>query len=101
MATAPAESCRSHGEGLGLGQSHSSSALDYSGDTFESSSEEESEAPGSWCSTEDLEGAAVSEALEISSSLAGQSPAGMLSSPCWRPAFHSFKKCRGDLNQRK
>lgn len=102
MASAPAESCRSHGKGLGLSQSHSSSALDYSGDTFESfSEEEESEAPGSWCSTEDLEGAAVSEALEISSSLAGQSPAGMLSSPCSRLAFHSFKKCSGGLNQQK
>ncbi|KAL9836832.1 uncharacterized protein C8orf48 homolog isoform 1-T2 [Geothlypis trichas] len=76
MAAAPAESSRSPGKGLGLSQSHSSSALDYSGDTFESfSEEEESEAPGSWCSTEDLEGAAVSEALESSASLAGQSAA--------------------------
>ncbi|XP_041280339.1 uncharacterized protein C8orf48 homolog [Onychostruthus taczanowskii] len=77
MAAVPAESSRSHGKGLGLSQSHSSSALDYSGDTFESFSEEEeeSEAPGSRCSTEDLEGAAVSEALESSSSLAGQSAA--------------------------
>ncbi|XP_066058475.1 uncharacterized protein C8orf48 homolog [Chamaea fasciata] len=78
MATAPAESSGSHGKGLEMSHSHSSSALDYSGDTFESFSEEEeeeSEAPGSWCSTEDLEGAAVSEALEISASLAGQSPA--------------------------
>ncbi|XP_062358953.1 uncharacterized protein C8orf48 homolog [Cinclus cinclus] len=72
MATTPAESS---GEGLGLSQSHSSSALDYSGDSFESFSEEESQAPGSWCSTEDLEGSAVSEVLESSSSLAGQSPA--------------------------
>ncbi|RMB98248.1 hypothetical protein DUI87_25151 [Hirundo rustica rustica] len=76
MATAPAESSGSHGKGLGMSQSHGSSALDYSGGTFESlSEEEESEAPGSWCSTEDLEGAAVSEALESSSSPAGQSPA--------------------------
>nr|XP_041572145.1 uncharacterized protein C8orf48 homolog isoform X2 [Taeniopygia guttata] len=76
MAAAPAESSSSHGKGLGSSHSDSSSALDYSGDTFESFSEEqESEAPGSWCSTEDLEGAAVSEALESSSSLAGQSPA--------------------------
>ncbi|XP_054497609.2 uncharacterized protein C8orf48 homolog [Agelaius phoeniceus] len=76
MAAAPAESSKSHGKGLGLSQGHSSSALDYSGDTFESfSEEEESEAPGSWCSTEDLEGAAVSEALESSASLAGQSAA--------------------------
>ncbi|XP_053811899.1 uncharacterized protein C8orf48 homolog isoform X2 [Vidua chalybeata] len=75
MAAAPAESSSSHGKGLGLSHSHSSSALDYSGDAFESFSEEqESEAPGSWCSTEDLERAAVSEALESSSSLAGQSP---------------------------
>ncbi|KAM4886278.1 uncharacterized protein C8orf48 homolog [Sylvia borin] len=74
MASGPAESSRSPGEnpegkGLELSHSHSSSALDYSGDTFESFSEEEeeeSEAPGSWCSTEDL---------EISSSLAGQSAA--------------------------
>uniref|UniRef100_A0A8D2PGE0 Uncharacterized protein n=1 Tax=Zosterops lateralis melanops TaxID=1220523 RepID=A0A8D2PGE0_ZOSLA len=69
MATEQAESSGSW--------SHSSSALDYSGDTFESFSEEEeeeSEAPES-CSTEDLEEAAVSEALEISSSLPGQSPA--------------------------
>ncbi|XP_066189996.1 uncharacterized protein C8orf48 homolog [Sylvia atricapilla] len=69
MASAPAESSRSPGKGLELSHSHSSSALDYSGDTFESFSEEEeeeSEAPGSWCSTEDL---------EISSSLAGQSAA--------------------------
>lgn len=85
MAAAPAESSRSPGKGLGLSQSHSSSALDYSGDTFESFSEEESEAPGSWCSTEDLEGAAVSEALESSASLAGQSAAGMQSSACLRP----------------
>ncbi|XP_064569069.1 uncharacterized protein C8orf48 homolog [Zonotrichia leucophrys gambelii] len=76
MAAAPAESSRSHGKGLERSQSRSSSALDYSGDTFESfSEEEESEAPGSWCSTEDLEGAAVSEALESSASLAGQSAA--------------------------
>ncbi|XP_054145752.1 uncharacterized protein C8orf48 homolog [Melozone crissalis] len=76
MAAAPAESSRSHGKGLEQSQSHSSSALDYSGDTFESfSEEEESEAPGCWCSTEDLEGAAVSEALESSASLAGQSAA--------------------------
>ncbi|XP_063272779.1 uncharacterized protein C8orf48 homolog isoform X2 [Prinia subflava] len=76
MASAPAESSGSHGKGLGWSQSHSSSALDYSGGTFESfSEEEESEAPGSWCSTEDLEGTAVSEALESSLSLAGQSPA--------------------------
>ncbi|XP_066415905.1 uncharacterized protein C8orf48 homolog [Molothrus aeneus] len=76
MAAAPAESSRSQGKGLELSQGHSSSALDYSGDTFESfSEEEESEAPGSWCSTEDLEGAAVSEALESSASLAGQSAA--------------------------
>ncbi|KAM4767958.1 uncharacterized protein C8orf48 homolog isoform 1-T2 [Cyanocitta cristata] len=75
MATAPAESSGSHGRGLELSQSHSSSALDYSGDTFESfSEEEESEAPGSWCSTEDLEGSAVSEALESTSSR-GQSHA--------------------------
>lgn len=87
MAAAPAESSRSPGKGLGLSQSLSSSALDYSGDTFESFSEEEeeSEAPGSWCSTEDLEGAAVSEALESSASLAGQSAAGMQSSACLRP----------------
>ncbi|XP_059338864.1 uncharacterized protein C8orf48 homolog [Ammospiza nelsoni] len=76
MAAAPAESSRSHGKGLERSQSHSSSALDYSGDTFESfSEEEESEAPGSWCSTEDVEGAAVSEALGSSASLAGQSAA--------------------------
>ncbi|XP_005497163.3 uncharacterized protein C8orf48 homolog [Zonotrichia albicollis] len=76
MAAAPAESSRSNGKGLERSQSHSSSALDYSGDTFESfSEEEESEAPGSCCSTEDLEGAAVSEALESSASLAGQSAA--------------------------
>ncbi|XP_077642702.1 uncharacterized protein C8orf48 homolog [Lonchura striata] len=76
MAAAPAESSGSHGKGLGLSRSDSSPALDYSGDTFESFSEEqESETPGSWCSTEDLEGAAASEALESSSSLAGQSPA--------------------------
>ncbi|KAM3662610.1 uncharacterized protein C8orf48 homolog isoform 1-T2 [Ammospiza maritima maritima] len=76
MEAAPAESSRSHGKGLERSQSHSSSALDYSGDTFESfSEEEESEAPGSWCSTEDVEGAAVSEALGSSASLAGQSAA--------------------------
>ncbi|RLV98376.1 hypothetical protein DV515_00010747 [Chloebia gouldiae] len=76
MAAAPAGRSSSHGKGLGLSHSDSSSALDYSGDTFESFSEEqESETPGSWRSTEDLEGAAVSEALESSSSLAGQSPA--------------------------
>lgn len=95
MATEQAESSGSW--------SHSSFALDYSGDTFESFSEEEeeeSEAPES-CSTEDLEEAAVSEALEISSSLPGQSPAGLLSSPCLRPVFHSFKKCSGDLNLQK
>lgn len=91
MAAAPAESSSSHGKGLGLSHSDSSSALDYSGDTFESFGEEqETEAPGSWCSTEDLEGAAVSEALGSSSSVAGQSPAGMQSSPCLGPAFHSF-----------
>lgn len=100
MAAAPAESSGSHGKRLGLSQSHSSSALDYSGDTFESfSEEEESEAPESWCSTEDLEGAAVSEALESSLSLAGQSAAGMQSSPCLKPAFPSFSLCSGDLNQ--
>ncbi|XP_016153850.1 PREDICTED: uncharacterized protein C8orf48 homolog isoform X1 [Ficedula albicollis] len=82
MAAAPAESSK---KGLGLSQSHSNSALDYSGDTFEPLSEdeeeEESQAPGSWCSTEDLEGAAVSEVLESSSPVAGPSPAGMQSSP--------------------
>ncbi|XP_056347262.1 uncharacterized protein C8orf48 homolog [Oenanthe melanoleuca] len=79
MATSPAESSK---KGLGLRQSHSNSALDYSGDTFESFSEdEESQAPGSCCSTEDLEAAAVSEVLENSSPLAGQNPAGVQSSP--------------------
>ncbi|KAI1234661.1 hypothetical protein IHE44_0003034, partial [Lamprotornis superbus] len=63
MATAPAESSE---KGLGLSHSHSNSALDYSGDTFESFSEEEESQARSWCSTEDL---------ESSSSLAGQSPA--------------------------
>uniref|UniRef100_A0A8C5UDS7 Uncharacterized protein n=1 Tax=Malurus cyaneus samueli TaxID=2593467 RepID=A0A8C5UDS7_9PASS len=78
MATAPAESSGSHGKGLELSQSYSSSALNYSGDTFESFSEEEEEeskAPESWCSPEDLGGSAVSEALESTSSLAGQSHA--------------------------
>lgn len=102
METAPAESSGSHGKRLELSQSHSSSALDYSGDTFESFSEEEeeSEVPES-CSIEDLEGSAVSEALESSSSLAGESPAGMQSSSCSRPVFLNFKKCSGDLNQQK
>ncbi|KAM7042980.1 uncharacterized protein C8orf48 homolog isoform 3-T4 [Acridotheres tristis] len=63
MATAPAERC---GKGLGLSQSHSNSALDYSGDTFESFSEEEENQARSWYSTEDL---------GSSSSQAGQSPA--------------------------
>lgn len=101
MATAPAESSGSHGKGLELSQSHSSSALDYAGDTFESfSEEEESEAPGSWCSTEDLEGSAVSEALESTSSH-GQSHAGMQSSLCLRPVFHSFNHCSGAFKQQK
>ncbi|XP_014732713.1 PREDICTED: uncharacterized protein C8orf48 homolog [Sturnus vulgaris] len=58
-----AESCE---KGLGMSQSHSNSALDYSGDTFESFSEEEESQARCWCCTEDL---------GSSSSQAGQSPA--------------------------
>ncbi|XP_068813181.1 uncharacterized protein C8orf48 homolog isoform X2 [Struthio camelus] len=62
-----------------LGQSYSSSVLDYSEETFEPFSEEEeaclqyeSEPTESYCSTEDLERSAVSDVLERISQLAGQ-----------------------------
>lgn len=72
-----------------LSQSSYSSSLDYSEDTFERFSEEEgscwqreSEPAESCCSTEGLEGSAVSDTVESSSWLAGQKHAGMWSSPC-------------------
>ncbi|XP_050166609.1 uncharacterized protein C8orf48 homolog isoform X2 [Myiozetetes cayanensis] len=52
-----------------LSQSYSSSALDYSEDTFESFSEEEIKPSGSCCPPEDWEG---SDVLESTSCLAGQ-----------------------------
>ncbi|XP_058704001.1 uncharacterized protein C8orf48 homolog [Poecile atricapillus] len=96
MATDPAESSGSHRKRLGLSQSHSSSALDYSGDTFESfSGEEESETPGSRCPTEDLEGESVSEVLQSSSSLAGQSPAEEESGAVERAAIGKWMDAMG------
>lgn len=92
MLTAPADSsgdCEK--QQMEWSQSHSSSGLHYLEDTFESFSEEEeahwqreSDPPES-CSTEDLEGSAVSGMLESMSQLAGQNHAGMQSLPCLRP----------------
>ncbi|XP_065545274.1 uncharacterized protein C8orf48 homolog isoform X3 [Lathamus discolor] len=69
MLTAPADSSGDYEkQQMELNQSHSSSGLHYSEDTFESFSEEEeahwqkeSDPPESYCSTEDLEGSAVSD----------------------------------------
>ncbi|KAM6061062.1 uncharacterized protein C8orf48 homolog [Chlamydotis macqueenii] len=91
-----------------LSQSYSSSDLDYSEDSFESFSEEEeacwqreSEPSELYCSTEDLETAAVSDRLESISRLAGQNHAGVQSLPCLRSVFHSFKLVQWRLESAK
>ncbi|XP_064374149.1 uncharacterized protein C8orf48 homolog isoform X2 [Dromaius novaehollandiae] len=83
VMTTTADNFANYEEGrVELGQSYSSSVLDYSEDTFESFSEEEegwsqyrSEPSESYCSTEDLEKSAVSDVLERISQLAGQNHA--------------------------
>nr|XP_009683705.1 PREDICTED: uncharacterized protein C8orf48 homolog isoform X2 [Struthio camelus australis] len=78
--TTTADNFANYEEGqVELGQSYSSSVLDYSEETFEPFSEEEeaclqyeSEPTESYCSTEDLERSAVSDVLERISQLAGQ-----------------------------
>ncbi|XP_062496058.1 uncharacterized protein C8orf48 homolog isoform X1 [Pezoporus occidentalis] len=81
MLTAPADSSGDYKkQQMELSQSHSSSGLHYSEDTFESFSEEEeahwqreSDPPESCCSTEDLEGSAVSdEQPEVADSAAAE-----------------------------
>lgn len=81
MATTSADSSGSCEKGqVELSQSSRSSVFDYSEDTFESFSEEEaaccqheSEPPELCCSVEDVESSAVSDGLEGTSCLAGQS----------------------------
>ncbi|XP_061301833.1 uncharacterized protein C8orf48 homolog isoform X2 [Pezoporus flaviventris] len=81
MLTAPADSSGDYKkQQMELSQSHSSSGLHYSEDTFESFSEDEeahwqreSDPPESYCSTEDLEGSAVSdEQPEVADSAAAE-----------------------------
>lgn len=99
MATTSADSSGSCEKGqVELSQSSRSSVFDYSEDTFESFSEEEaaccqheSEPPELCCSVEDVESSAVSDGLEGTSCLAGQSHTGMQSLPCLRPVLHSFR----------
>lgn len=109
MMTASADSSDNYEKWqMELSQSYSSSGLDYSEDTFEPFSEEEeacwqqeSEPSESYCSTENLEGSAVSDTLESMSQLAGQNHAGMQSLPCLRPVFHSFKLVQWSLESAK
>uniref|UniRef100_A0A8B9M3C1 Uncharacterized protein n=1 Tax=Accipiter nisus TaxID=211598 RepID=A0A8B9M3C1_9AVES len=83
MMTASADSSDNYEKWqMELSQNYSSSGLDYSEDTFEPFSEEEeacwqqeSEPSESYCSTENLEGSAVSDMLESMSQLAGQNHA--------------------------
>ncbi|XP_055673727.1 uncharacterized protein C8orf48 homolog isoform X2 [Falco peregrinus] len=83
MTTASADSSGSYTKWpMELSRSYSSSGLDYAEDTFESFSEEEeacrqweSKPSESYCSTEDLEGSAVSDTLDSVSRLAGQNHA--------------------------
>ncbi|XP_033919331.1 uncharacterized protein C8orf48 homolog [Melopsittacus undulatus] len=81
MLTAPADSSGDYKkQKMELSQSHGSSGLHYSEDTFESFSEEEethwqreSDPSESYCSTEDLKGSAMSgEQSEVADSAAAQ-----------------------------